>query len=426
MEGDIAVMDIEMNLCDELEAEYKKSGLFDANDIPISYELGFPILDEQLGSIVLRPLPNGDVLRQRRIGVPAGTFTIVAGESSTGKTTAAIQGGWNIVEPFCPDGVVIHIDEERSTTYDRVMAVTGAELDDIQKRYKIIQEGNTWESVLSRIIAIAKKKEADPKRYKYNTGVYDIYGNEIVYYIPTVIIIDSLMKMTSDNEDITTISGLTAGGREAIYRGKFMRNALPYMSKYNINVILVHHTDDDMAMQPGKANPKQLTHMPTGKHLGGGKKVINYTSSIIIFISVNNKDELKTEEDAGYYGHPIKALVSKARTANGGTIARQEFVERAGFDPQLTLLNFAKDKGLIVGRNPSCYFDGYPETKFDTRCFLKELESKPELQEYLLKCCKPELEKLIPVLDLTSQNTDPIHSSSAKRNFRKLMRESSF
>ena len=76
---------------DELRAENEKKGLFTSNAISISYPLGFPILDQKLGAIYVRTMEDGSIIRDVQIGVPAGSFTIFSGQTSSGKTTAAIQ-----------------------------------------------------------------------------------------------------------------------------------------------------------------------------------------------------------------------------------------------------------------------------------------------------------------------------------------------
>lgn len=412
-----------MSLLDELEEENKKSGLFSSKIVNVSYMTGNPVLDQQLGAIYRMHQPDGTIKEDVQIGVPAGTITMILGETSTGKTTFAEQMAWTIVEPFGDDAVVIHKDAEKAATYERVAAVTGADIEDIQKRYRIIQDGNTWEEVLQIAVEVAKKKEEDKSRYMYDTGKVDFYGNPLTYYIPTVILMDSLMKFTSANEDIDSISGLTSASREAIYRGKFFRNVLEYTKKYNINILVVHHTSDEMPALPGSPRKgKQMTFIPTGKTITGGDKVKLYTTSMILLQPINSKDEIKTEDENGYNGLPMKALVVKSRSSKGGTVAILEFIQEAGYDMRLTLLNFAKSKGLIGGRNPRSYIIPYNDVTFDTRSFMTELANNPEIYRTLVKACKPELDKLIPVMD-TDDEGNPVLSKKVKQDCRNMMRE---
>lgn len=407
---------------DELRAENEKKGLFTSNAISISYPLGFPILDQKLGAIYVRTMEDGSIIRDVQIGVPAGSFTIFSGQTSSGKTTAAIQAATNIVEPFGERGLVIHRDAEKSTSEDRVMTISGWTLQQMKTSYSLEKENNTWEHLLTEINAIGKRKEAAGKDMMYNTGHRNIYGREIWHYVPTVIIADSLTKFVSEKEAIDIIAGLTGGGRSAIYNGIFFRNALEPMYKYNINVIVIAHLDDAMPEMNGRPKAKQMTFMPNGKYMSGGHKTRLLSSSIINFRPIATKDEIKTEEENGWNGVPTEMYVIKSRTSMGGFSVIGEFIQEAGFDSRLTLMRFARERGIIAGRNPGCYFTEMPDVKFDTRCIMKELAEKPQLTRALFTGCRPLLEQLIPVVD-TSNEDDLIRGSKGKVEARNLMRE---
>ena len=137
----------------------------------------------------------------------------------------------------------------------------------------------------------------------------------------------------------------------------------------------------------------------------------------MVNIPINAKDGIKTEEDSGYNGLPIRLTVSKSRTGPGGKSALIEFVQESGFDLRLTLMNFAKENGLIGGRNPSSYFIDNPDIKFDTRQFVREITENPEILRALYKSCKPLLNDL--VRDAIDED-DPIHGRNAKKSSRDL------
>ena len=413
-----------MGILQELEEETKKSGLFkNADEVEISYPMGMPVLDQQLGAIYRFKTEDGEIVEQKQLGLQAGTFTMFVGPSSSGKTTAAIQTAWNIVEPFGEDAVVIHLDVEKSSRASRIKTILGISQEEFDSRYSLLREIDTWEKILEQIVMIAEKKKSNPGRYMYDTKTLDKSGNTIKYYIPTAIIIDSLMSVTSEKEDIDEISGLTSGGREAIYRGKFYRNALRYTLEYNINVLVINHYDDEMPqIGVGAPKGKELTFLPTGKIIPGGKKVKYYTNAIILYQPLNSKDGIKTAETNGYNGVPVKTLVIKSRTSAGGMVALQEFVQEAGFDPRLTIMNLAKEVGVIEGRNPSCYFPCNPDVKFDTRCFIEEIAKNPEIIRTLFKEMKPVLDSMIPVIDTTNEN-NVITGAKSKRDSRDMMRE---
>lgn len=402
----------------ELQEENKKTGLFQHNSISLSYPLGFPILDHQLGAVYVRHLADGNIMRDVHVGVPAGSITIFTGQTSSGKTAAAIQAACGIVEPFGELAGVVHRDGEHSTTPDRVQVLSHWTPAQIKANYTIEQDNNNWESILSEVVQMAQKKEAGGNKYLYNTGHYDIWGHEYVYYVPSVLIIDSLAKFVSKNEATDIINGLMSSGRGAIYTGMFLRNVLEYAGKYNINIFIIVHMDDAMPGANGVPKAKQSTFMPTGKYMSGGHKSRLYTSSIIYFKPLTGKDDIHTEEEEGWNGVPTDAYVIKSRTSKGGFSARLEFVQETGFDTRLTLLEFAKQKNIICGRNPTRYFAAMPDVKFDTRKFVSEMANNPEIEKALFRECRPALMDLIPVVDEGGETVN-----AAQQSRRLMMQE---
>lgn len=407
----------------ELEEECKKTGIFGSKPPRVSYPLGLPVLDQQLGCKYTYIFPDGRVHTDTQIGVPSGTFTMFLGGSQSGKSTGAVQAAWNVVEPFDEYAYIIYDDGENGMSDERVQGLTGVPTEILDKKFKLEGQAQvrTYNDILNQLIVISHKKDSDKKNYMYNTGHLDKYGNEIILFKPTVVIMDSLMKFTSDGEEIDEISDGYSAGREAIARNKFLRNALVYMEKYNINVFIIHHWSTDMRNSPGTPKYKQLPNLPSGVFITGGDRLILYMSSIIMFIPVNDSKGVKTEEENGYNGRPVNMLTCKTRTSAGGTIAKSEFVQEAGFDPRLTLLNFAKDKGLIIGKNPSCKFASNPDVVFDTRKFIMEMVARPELIKQLYAECRPHLSELIPKMDMTSD--DPIRGSGGKISGRTMLRD---
>ena len=415
---------IKMALLVDLSAEHEKDGLFDESDVGVSYPLGFPILDEQLGFIQEIDMPDGSKYTQYRRGVPAGSITIFAGPSSSGKTAAAIQAAYNIIEPFGEDaGMIIH-DAENSLEDQRVMDLTGIDKYEMRQRVRILNkpEQNTFEGSLDILDKLCKKKESDKKRYMYNTGFKNVDGEDIIYYIPTVVVVDSLMKLVPEeiNEELDKIQGLTVHGRNTIKRNWWLSSIVTLARKYNINFIVINHLANDFGMtQPGQSKGKSLTFMPTGKNMPGGEKVVYYMSTCILWVPINNKDGIKTEEENGYNGLPVKVSICKSRSGPGGKTAIMEFIQEAGYDPRLTLLNLAKSENLIGGRNPSSYFISHPDVKFDTRKFLDELREKPEVLQTLFEECKPKLHAL---LRKPADPDDFIRGANSKKTTRSLMK----
>lgn len=398
------------------------SKLFDTFEVPVSYRLGFPILDQHLGQKYKFKLPNGEIKTQTLVGVPAGTVTMIIGPSQSGKTVMAIQGAWSIIQQFGADSYIIHVDAEKATDMFRVRDILNAvDENELIHKYRIQKDSDTWTDVMGFIKQREKQILSDPDRYLYNTGNYDIYGNEVWYYKPIVIIIDSLQKMFNDNDDIGEQENLTMNMRAAIEKGAFLKHALEYTKKYNINIIIVNHFANKIEISRFGGGTKQATFIPTGKNVPGGDKVVNYTSSIIYVQSDNKEDHKAKIETHGYSGFPVNAFICKSRTNAGGLVATLQFSQVSGFDPRFTLLNFANEKELIVGRNPAMHFVD-SDVKFDSRIFIKEIQDKPELLPELFKRIKPYLDELIPVSDPYNDN-DLLRGAKAKNQIRELMND---
>ena len=412
-----------MGFFDELEEEHKKDGMFTETDVGVSYPIGFPIIDQQLGFRQEIKLPDGSITTQTRLGVPAGTVTMMVGPSSSGKSTGCCQMAYNLIAPYGEDSTMLIFDAEEAWEPQRVMDINGIDRYEYKQRFRLINdlELMTFENTLATIYDICMKKESDKERYTYNTGFKNIHGEDIIYYLPTSILIDSLMKIVPKevNDEINQMDAATIAMRIAIRRGNWLSKLVGLARKYNINIFLVNHLGSDIPM-PGASKGKQLTFIPTGKNVPGGEKVLYYTTSLLVNIPVNSKDGIKTEEESGYNGLPIRLTVAKSRSGPGGKSALIEFVQESGFDLRLTLMNFAKENGLIAGRNPSSYFIDNPDVKFDTRQFVKEITENPEILKALYKACKPLLNDL--VRDAIDED-DPIHGRNAKKSARALYLE---
>ncbi len=408
------------SLLNTLEAEHEKDGLFTEVDTGVSYPMGFPILDQQLGFKQIIQMKDGTEYTQYRLGLIGGTINQFVGPSSSGKTAAAIQASYNITEPFGDDSGVVLCDAEASTEPQRILDLLGISEEEYMSRFRIIDDPlkMTFDGILKITKEIAEKKKSERDRYWYNTGFKDIHGEDVWYYKPTVIIIDSLMRIVPDANDLEEIPGLTSGGRDAIFRGKWLRNMLGYCRPYNIIVLVINHLGNDIQLQPGKGGPKQLTFIPTGKNIPGGEKNIYYNSAIIVWQPINAKDQIKTEEINGYNGVSVKAAVAKSRSGPGGVTATLEFIQESGFDIVLTLVQFAKEQGLIGGRNPGSYFVNNPDVKFDTRIFTKELQERPELVHALMEACRIPLMQMVRTVASADEQ-----KMESKKNSRQMLRD---
>lgn len=403
----------------EMRSEHKKDCMFDNVEFPVSYPTGIPILDQRLGSKYSVMLSNGEYKTEYRLGLPCATHTMLFGPSQSFKTTTAVQIAWNVTSRFGEDSIVVHCDVERSYTMKRIKDVTGATSEELDNKYVLRQNINNVDEILGIIVEIAEKKLKEPERYMYDTKQVDYMGKPIHMMIPTFVIVDSLPSLVGATTDTSEIGSITNGMREAIEKGRFYRNSLEYMGKANINVITINHMGVAMSM-PGSPARKQLPFMPGNAAVPGGEKPLYYSSTVIGIIPNNSKTEIKTKELNGYNGHTLKFLGSKCRTNHAGWTASVESTAEGGVNPTLTLMELAKSKDVIKGRNPGSYFESYPDVKFDTRKFLDETASNPEIMRCLYKEMKPVLMEMISAID-DVDDSDPVNSSTLKNKVRDML-----
>ena len=83
-------------------------------------------------------------------------------------------------------------------------------------------------------------------------------------------------------------------------------------------------------------------------------------------------DEVDDERIDVVLAHFDEQITKELVSGNHFSAARcpTRNLQEYGFNPILTLINFASDKGLIKGVNPNRYFESNTDVKFDTRMTL--------------------------------------------------------
>ena len=132
--------------------------------------------------------------------------------------------------------------------------------------------------------------------------------------------------------------------------------------------------------------------------------MIYYANNLIKFVS---RDKFK-EADDGFDGFMIRAEFLKSRTNKAGQSCNLIYNQNIGFDPILSLYQFADDHGRVDGRNPYKYFKGFKDTKFDSRKFKEEFLKNEDLQKCLIEVTKPDLNKLLSYGDEDINNVEDV------------------
>lgn len=375
-------------LLDRLRANDKK-GLFKPAQTSVSYPTGFLPFDYKNGYTVDVIDENENKINSyASIGLRGGTFVTVIGKSGTAKTTFIVQSAFNMVRNF-DNGFVMYFDLEQALNYTRIKQVTGAKQKELKDKFLLKQEQNYIEDIFDTIVGIAKAKEENKAEFTYDTGLLDEFGDRISYYVPTVIVIDSIPTLSSkDTSD--QMEGSTLGNRNAKIIKQFYTRLMPIIKTYNITVMAINHINAKIEINPFAKSQPQLMYLKMDESLPGGNAPIYYANNLLKFVSSNKYKK----EDDGFDGFLIRLELLKSRTNKAGQYVNLVYDQERGFDPMRTMYYFAEDNKLVEGRNPYRYFKGFPELKFDSRKFRDAIEND-DLKRAMLTACMPILDKFV-------------------------------
>lgn len=251
----------------------KGENFFDCNASVVSYKTGFPVLDYYLGYLVNVYNANDELIDQYpSVGIPGGCFVTGIGKPSTSKTTTFCQIAANIVRPF-KNGSVIHFDLEQSQNYSRIQVLTKFKMTEmLAGKYILRQEQSSISDIKKTIIRLYKEKMDGGDIYKYNTGKKNEFGEEIIIFEPTVVIIDSIATLSTElNENdkkeyvkMEDVSSQTDRMRLTGEISRFFTELLPYLRAANIIVLTINQikTNPGMGVMP---SPADILYLKVGE-----------------------------------------------------------------------------------------------------------------------------------------------------------------
>ncbi|MCM1214035.1 MAG: hypothetical protein NC548_05895 [Lachnospiraceae bacterium] len=377
-----------MGLIDELKANDKK-GLFVSNNEYVSYSTGLLPLDYANGywKKIIKADGTPDYIPM--VGIPAGSITTVIGSTGTGKTTMAVGMGWGIVRKF-EDGLLVLVDAEKGAFGDRIFNVTG--VDPTDPRIQLHKDSTTIEDVLSMVDEICETKERGGKKYKYDVPYAGVNGTTASVYVPTVIVIDSLPSFNSKEFDDKTLGGNIDGMRGAKDVSRFFTNILDKSWKYNIIWFIINHIRPKAEMNPYAGTPNGLMMLKQGEQLPRGA-VAQYYSNTFFRISARKSDNYLYDE-MGFEGRRCTLQLAKSRSNQVGTSFPVAFID-GRFDSTFTVFEYLNAIGLIKGRNPYLYIEGYDNIKFNRKDFRAKMSYEPAFRQMALEVMAPYMLSLL-------------------------------
>lgn len=259
---------------------------------PVAYSTGFMPLDYLNGQRVKVYDDNDSLIEEYdSVGFVEGTMITVISDPGLGKTTLSQQIAVEIISQF-DDAFINHEDIEQASHINRVFNITGKSPRWIKNHYAIYQDTHT-ESFISRFMDHAKLKLNNRKQFEYDTGLKDMFGEKIKRLIPTVVILDSLAVMRSEDgsfgsdgkskvkDDIDSTGGNNMfGAKNAKFNSEMFKQILPFAKKANIILIVINQIN--RKINTGFiSQPRDLVGLGESETLSGGRSSLYLANNVL-------------------------------------------------------------------------------------------------------------------------------------------------
>ena len=320
-------------------------------------------------------------------GLNVGTVTTFVGNPGSGKTSLAVQAGWSAVKDV-PNGIMYIYDFENASSYSRLQAITGASMDEIQKKVQIFSSDISVEKLYKLIRGLAKVKVKNRSQLEIDSGRKDANGDPIMMLPPTIIVIDSWSTMYSDsiadisNEEFQ--NGNMSGAQDAKLNKMFLKGSIAAMQKSNISLYIVAQFSTKVETGPIK-KAATLNYLGQDENISGGKYCI-YIADTLVKLTASSK--LEPDKDFGIKGFFSRCKFIKSRSNEAGSEITLVFEQKTGFNNILTNFNFCKDMKLLKGSPRAYYFEGAEDYKFTQKTFVDVYNKNPEFAEWFDNMCK--------------------------------------
>lgn len=389
---------IEALRANEASKGKKGDSYFDCNASVISYSTGFPVLDYFLGyNVNVFDRDGNYVTTYPSLGITAGSYVMFIGKPSTSKTATAVKIASNIVRPF-DNGTIIHFDLEQAMSYSRIQALTKLSTKEMREgKYILRQEKTTLEDMKATIMRLYHEKVSNPI-YKYKSGKYNEFGEEIELCEPSVVIIDSIAAITMAIEggDAKSVAKMEEIGTQTDRMrltgeiGRFFNEILPYLREANIILIGINQIKVNPQMGIVKT-PPQVLGLKIDEAVPGGYGPLFTAHILLKFIAVGS--EKYDEEDEGFGGFKVKTEVIKSRVSAALRSLNLIYDKNTGIDMVRSTVDYAKDMGLIQGNKNGYYFTDYKDDKFTLANMPHDFRENPKLYKIMKEAVVPLLEK---------------------------------
>lgn len=385
-------------------ADKKKDKLPEQATSQLLYPTGFMYLDYINGSASISYDDDENPCGlYHNIGVMNGSLNIIIGKSQVGKSTIATKMSVGILETWMnmvvqehmgirklnpgvelPAPLLHYIDLEKTMSADYIKKMSGYRNRELKAILELTR-ASTYEDVQKALKWHCRYKEVNMTPIKM--PVNDVYGDPIVNYPPTVMIIDSATQINSDDADTAEDEGfehatqMTAGARRAQMIGKLNTMLVNVAKKYNIVIFEISHINQQpqMTMMP---TAKQYRALKPGETIAGGEKQLYLATSIL---RLDQRFWIGTEKASmknfgeGVTGFITDAQFIKTKSNAKGSIVQLVYTEKMSYDPFLSTAYFAMQTGDIKKVGNNYVLDDYPDYKFNIKNIQEVFAENPVL-----------------------------------------------
>lgn len=327
------------------------------------------------------------------IGIQGGKILMDVGNSGTGKSSKIIQQACFIADQF-EDADVWHYDYERSTSKERVMALTGWSSEHFDEKYQIFQENISVETLFRACKTIEKIKMENKEDIQIDTGKKDGNGKPVYVLPPTIMIVDSVaMLAPEDIEDDEELRGGMGATAIAKANTNVFKRILSPMQNANIILMLVNHVTQKIDINPMARTKAQVNYLKQDESIPGGR-LITYVTNTLTKLETGSK--LEPDKEFGIKGFYLSGILVKSRSTEAGVSFKMVFEQKKGINNLLTNFANLKDLGRITGAGRSFKLDTCPDVKFSLKEFQNKYYASKELRNAFDEAVKEEYSKFLP------------------------------
>lgn len=363
---------------------------------------GFMYLDYGNGSILT--VYDDDeipVTQYHNVGITHGSVTVIISKTQGGKTTLAIEMGMAIIEPYVNkfmfkkhidalrtkktpepqvDGMpFIHIlDTEKTLPVEYVKKLTKYKNKDLKHQVMISQISTDKDCIKAIEAHIKYKTEHMTKDIM---PITDTFGNPIIEYPPTVVIIDSASQLILEEVDdpsavkagkkgslsdmYESATQNTAGARRAKIISALYSQLVNYAKRYNIIIFSINHINKMPAMMGIPV--KQFAGLRAGETIGGGERAIYLAANILrldFIKQINDKSASAVNLGEGITGHITIASWIKSKSNSRKNSCQMVYTSENAYDPLMSTLWNAKEMNHLAKSGNFYYLNEMPSCRF--------------------------------------------------------------